>query len=112
MKYGMRSMGYLEYRDSTFHKCSANPYELCFGTEGKTVLRRLHEVRTSTRNSYERIFCNTEFFVQIYATVGPNDTFLEDLGVTLLLAVIFKIAYIYVFLKKSRAASGIHKIKE
>lgn len=84
MKYGIRSMGYLEYHDSTYKKCSSG--SLCFGRDGPDVLDSIHE---------------------IFGTIDNKRTFGEDIGASLAVAFFFKALYVYLFLKESRRASTI-----
>ena len=84
-------MAYLEFSDSTFHgfgDCVSrgDPGELCLGTDGKQVLRGLHD---------------------LYDVIDAKNTFAEDLGTLMAIAAFWRVGYCFLVLTKSRAASTV-----
>lgn len=88
LKYGLRGMVYLEFIGTRWDSCDKYPHlsEICVGKKGYQVLEGLH-------NEFE--------------VINNVDRFSEDLGVLILLALLFKAAYVYFLVTKSRAATRV-----
>lgn len=84
-------MAYLEFSDSRFHGyddcvAQADPEELCLGTDGKQVLRGVHNV---------------------FDVIDAKNTLAEDLGILLAIAAFWRVGYCFLVVTKSRAASTV-----
>jgi hypothetical protein len=87
MKYGLRSMVYTEFIDSTYKDC--HPSDLiCFGTDGDQVLKTLSSV---------------------YTVFEDKSTMGVDIGCLLAISAVLKAFYIAQVIVKSRRVSTIEE---
>jgi len=90
-RYALHSMNFLEFFESRFHgyqDCLERDKEdeLCFGENGRDVLRGIHDV---------------------FGVVNAKNTLGQDLGVLLAIAAFWKVGYCFLVLTKSRAATTV-----
>lgn len=87
LKYGIRSMEYLEFIGTDWDSCDKySSSEICYGRKGSHVLDQLH----------------AEFEV-----VNNKNRYSEDVGVIIALSLMFKAAYVFFLVTKSRRSTAI-----
>lgn len=91
MKYGVRTLAYTEFVDATFDGCKGEcAGEDKFGRDGEDVLKSLSRV---------------------FEVVTTENTFAEDIGITLAIMAFFKVMFLFMFTGKSQKASSISSAK-